>query len=275
MGSQIFRGDNITGPDDVIMLAYAFLGLIYLIDFLSLGKIKKIKWLSPVYYPIYRFYGFITMAKFYRPIYYNLIDIKLGRRLSLFILPLGLVIMVLMSIRYYSNAYIPHTPERHSTEWYLAESYDDIDAEKIVDNRPSINSQVISDNHLKVFVPYLAKDHDPSIEHLCPDLEPGYFTGLKLRGAFSTGEIKNWDSSSEDILACMRQLWRVSIDDSLYTDVKFRFYNHPKREQPGMMSIIPIHHLDNTEHFIKIDRHRVNSDTMRWYEGRNLWFYKK
>jgi hypothetical protein len=61
-------------------LFMAFIGLIYLIDFSSLGWFKKKKILQKVYFPFYRFMGWVTFARFYRPFYYNLIA-PFGRKL--------------------------------------------------------------------------------------------------------------------------------------------------------------------------------------------------
>ncbi len=269
---QSVNGNQI---NDIVIPIILILGLIYLIDFVSLGFVKRQRWLSPIYYPIYRVFGFITLAKFYRPIYYNLIDNKLGKKLVPTILPVCLVTITLMSLKHYEYSYISYFPRENPQQWYLYNSYEDEDVNSSQYFYPSINSKVISDNHIRLFVPYLPYTHDRTIEHLCPELEPGYFKGFKLRGAFSAGQIRNWNSNAEDLLDCMDQLWQVSIDDSIYQDVNFRFYEHPKRDQYGLLSIIPIHHLDHNEHFIKIDKYRVDSDTMRWYEGRHLWFYKE
>lgn len=275
-GVSILTGDNVFRGDDFVILVYLFSALIYFIDFLSMGWLKKFKWLSLFYYPIYRIFGWITFANFYRPIYYNLVDNKLGRRLAVMILPISISLVVLMSIKYYGNAYI--APDRHESSqyWYLDDSYEDLAKENIAKGRPSIHAQTIQGNHLKLFVPYLASAHEPSIKYLCPEAEPGYFTGIKLRGGISAGEIVNSKADTKELLNCVGQLWRVSIDDSLYMDVNFRFYHHPQRDQEGLLAIIPIHHLDQSEHFIKVDRQRylILEEEMKWYDGRHLWFYK-
>ena len=273
LGVPLFTSTQGFQNEAIPMLTFVFLGLIYLIDFISLGWIKKINWLSPIYYPIYRFFGFITFANFYRPIYYNLIDNKLGRKLVMLIFPLSLLVVVLMSIRYVPNAYMPYV--RNGSTWYAYDRYEATAKDQTSMDRPSINSQVISDNHLKLFVPYLPSSHDETIKHLCPDLEPGYFTGVKLRGGFSAGKISNTKSSNEALLDCMKQLWIVELNDSIYTSVNFRFYEHPLRNQSGLLSIIPIHHLDHSEHYIKINKPRFLGDTITVFEGQPLWFYKE
>ena len=257
-----------------LVASYLICTLIYFIDFITLGWLKRIKYFGYVYYPIYRYFGFVTFASLYRPLYYNLIDHKLGRRLAIMVMPIGIAIVVAMSIIFIPDVYVPSELSTHTEQAFLYDSYEDIALEKVTDERPSIRSQVVKDNYLPLFVPYLPTSHDISIKRVCPDLEPGHHTGLKLRGGITAGQIINYKADPEKLLDCMKQLWRVSIDDSLYTDVNFRFYEHPLREQNGLFAMIPIHHLDRSEHFVKIDRHRVQQDSLQWFDGRHIWFYK-
>lgn len=270
----LFSGDQVTKGDDIVMMIYMILGVIYLVDFLTMGWLKKFEWFSKFYYPVYRFFGWITFANFYRPIYYNLVDNKLGRRLAMMILPISILIVTLMSLKYYGNAYMSSDPLQSSQHWYLDDAYEDMAKENVTKQRVSIHAQTIKENYLRLFVPYLSSAHEPTIRHLCSELEPAYFTGIKLRGGISAGDIINSEADTKDLLSCVKKLWRVMIDDSLYVDANFRFYHHPLREQDGLLAIIPIHHLDQSEHFIKVDRQRYINDELKWYDGRYLWFYK-
>jgi len=193
-----FFGDS--PVSNIIMLVYALLALIYLLDFISMGFVKRQKWLAPIYYPVYRYFGFITLAKFYRPIYYNLIDHRLGRRLILAIFPICLFTFGLMSLQYYEISYIQHNPHWFSDQWYVSDSYEDSGKESMAFYKPSIQSDIIENNHVKLFLPYIPLVHDPAIEMICPDLEPGYFKGLKMRGVASIGKIENWDSDPKELL---------------------------------------------------------------------------
>ena len=274
LGYPLFGNTEGFHLGDAVLVIYFVLGLIYLLDFITFGWFKRFKTWGKIYYPIYRFYGFVTFANFYRPLYYNLIDNRLGRKLALSIVPLGFAIMTLMSLKYTGNAYMSSRLVNAPDSWYLDNYYDDTLGE-INKGRYSIQSRIISNNHIRLFVPYNPRDHDETIAHFCPDTEPGYFTGLKVRGAFDAGEIRNPESDTKELLDCMKQLWRVTIDDSLYTEVNFRFHYHSQREQNGLLAMIPIHELDHTEHYILVDRHRYVDEELQWYDGEKLWFYKE
>ena len=57
--------------------------LLTFIDFITLGFLKKKKWISKIYFPVYWVFSIITLSFLYRPLVYNFLDNKFGRRLSL------------------------------------------------------------------------------------------------------------------------------------------------------------------------------------------------
>jgi hypothetical protein len=274
-GVPIWRGGEGFRFDDWVMLIYLILGIIYLVDFVTLGWIKRQRRLSAVYYPVYRLVSFVTFANLYRPIYYNLIDNRFGRRLAYWILPVSILLFVGLSARIVGFAYLSPDPANNSAYWYLADHYVDEGGKETTMIHPSLESRFVASNYLRIFLPYLPASHDASIAYFCPDLEPGYYTGVKFREGFNAGQIENFDADTEQLLACMRQLWQVHIDDSLYQDIPIRFYQHPVRDQPGLEAVVPIHHLEATEHVARIDRRRFVDDSLRVFAGRQLYFYKE
>lgn len=79
-------------PMSVSFLIY-FMSSLYFIDFVSLGFFKKRKYLSRIYYPFYRFYGWLTLAFLIRPLYYNFIDHPKSRKVARIIIPYLLIII--------------------------------------------------------------------------------------------------------------------------------------------------------------------------------------
>ena len=49
------------------------------------------------------------------------------------------------------------------------------------------------------------------------------------------------------------------------------FYFHPKLEQYGLLAMIPIHDLDWSEHYIRVDKNRYFDEELKRYDGENLW----
>lgn len=89
---------------------YLILGFIYLIDFLTLGGIKKIKdkTVSAVYFYIYLFFSLITLSFLYRPLLYNFLDNRYSRRLLWLSIPYFTIAFLLAPLlRINTYAYFP------------------------------------------------------------------------------------------------------------------------------------------------------------------------
>jgi len=50
-----------------------FFGIVGVIDFLTMGYLRRFKVIAFIYWPIYRFFSFLTLSKYYRHIYYAIV----------------------------------------------------------------------------------------------------------------------------------------------------------------------------------------------------------
>ncbi len=71
----------------------AMISLLFFVDFVTSGVLKKIKGFDVIYYPLYRFLGFITLARWIRPILYNFLDNPTGRKFVRFA-PLYIILFI-------------------------------------------------------------------------------------------------------------------------------------------------------------------------------------
>lgn len=53
---------------------FALLAIPYILDFLTVGALKRLPYINRIYRPIYVFLGTITLAPIYRPVYYGLVS---------------------------------------------------------------------------------------------------------------------------------------------------------------------------------------------------------
>ena len=61
----------------ITLVVFIVIGMFFtLIDFIKLGFLKKKKWISAIYFPMYWVFGFITLSFLYRPLVYNFLDNK-------------------------------------------------------------------------------------------------------------------------------------------------------------------------------------------------------
>ena len=79
--------------------------ILVFIDFLGQGFLKKKKWTSTLYFPIYWVFSKLTLSFLYRPLAYNFLDNKLGKRLSFILLPIYIIIVTLASLEYENSNY--------------------------------------------------------------------------------------------------------------------------------------------------------------------------
>lgn len=84
------------GP--IFLLVYLLLGLVVFIDFIAINPLKKVedKWVSRIYGFIFRFYSTITLSFIFRPLLLNFLDNKFTKKLFLFSIPYGIVIIVIL-----------------------------------------------------------------------------------------------------------------------------------------------------------------------------------
>ena len=141
------------------------------IDFITLGFLKKKKWISKIYFPIYWVFSFITLSFLYRALVYNFLDNKFGRRLSLILVPFYILILVITSFQYKSSNYI-HNKVSSSGIMANSGSYEDL----LIDNKTFtddiiIQSKVISDPFVKVFMLY-SENIEDRVFYYNPTLKP-------------------------------------------------------------------------------------------------------
>ncbi len=224
--------------------------LLYFIDFLSLGFFKRKRWIAVWYYPIYRFYSWLTLSTLYRPLYYNLIDNRFGRRVVLVLVPYMFIMFSLVSLR--SSIY-QFIPEEDESRHLLLEYYDDERSETQRVETASIPSRYVENDFLELFIHSMPKYDNVVIKEKFPAIRPPKLEGF--RWLFYQRKVKEEDRSSADsLLTAYTSLYQVSIDDSLYQDLDFFFFNTQKYGQQGLKAIIDIDHLDRGKHQVTIDK---------------------
>lgn len=224
-------------------------GLIYILDFITLGWIKRRK-IARFYYPFYRFYSLITLSFIYRPIYYNLIDNPFGRRVGLLVIPYLIALIVASSLTVRSHAFLPtYRSEQSLNNFY----YEDTSTQNKLSSRASIPSKIIKDNFLLLYLPYNPNEDDNVIQAICPDLKPAK-TGTGFKGIFlNTADDNRENMNADSALLCNAQRHQVYINDSLLSNIKYRFYEHPIRQNIGLLTILDIKYLPRGEHAIRIN----------------------
>jgi hypothetical protein len=112
---------------------------------------------------------------------------------------------------------------------------------------PSIQSDIIKDPYVKLFVPYSPRRDNPAIASSCPTLKPIADRGLQI-GA----DVPLPDSLTVPVLACIARMHAVSLDSVPRSDVEFSFYEHPTTGIKGVIAYIRVDSLAPGRHVIGV-----------------------
>lgn len=253
-------------------------GVLYMIDFITLGWVKRRRWFSKIYYPIYRFYGVITLSALYRPMYYNLIDNKLGKKAGFLLIPYILLVLWVSSLGIDSHVWFPDDPEK--TALYKG-FYDDLRKEETLVGNASIPSRFVQNGFVELFIRYFPSEDDKTLLLKCPNVKspkkPGIRSDIVL-GINAGSEEPDKDFPGKS-LECLSSIYEISIGDSVFTEPAFRFYNHPNKQEKGIITTLDVQYLPRGEHQITIRKFKKyrneGKDSLRLEEFTAFPFWKE
>jgi hypothetical protein len=247
----------------VIAIVVIITGLIYFIDYLTLGFFKKYRWLSRIYYPFYRFYGIITLAVISKSIYYYLIS-KFSKKRIRIVYTLALLVIIFSSLTEFDQyQFFPNQNDNHVL---TTNQYDNLRAADTHISGASIESNIVSKGYLQLFLRYDPSDNE-LIQSNCPDFSPIKNDGWNWSMKFDSGGgnllLRAQDYAEVDkneLLDCISSLYKVYINDSIYADLKYYYYTHPSKGQKGLVTMINSSGFTKGENLIEIKKVSVDED---------------
>lgn len=238
----------------ITLILFVIFGMLFtLIDFITLGYLKKKKWISRFYFPIYWVFSFITLSFLYRPLVYNFLDNKFGRRLSFVLVPFYLVIALTLSLRYKTSNYF--NSSANSSEIIANNNnYEDLLGEGSFIDNVAIQSKVITDSYLKVFILFTDNIEDRVYlynEGLKPkDDKRGLGSDITINNTF-TNTAKR-DSLRTEYLKTFNNIYSARIDSTL-VDTEF-IVGKSKNNKMGFESYLSTANLTEGKHVLKVNR---------------------
>ncbi|MCA0132061.1 hypothetical protein [Winogradskyella alexanderae] len=248
--------------------------LLVFIDFATQGWLKKKKWISKFYFPFYWLFSFITLSFLYRPLVYNFLDNKFGKRISFLLLPIYIILIVLSSFQNKTSNFFNRS--LNSSEIIgNTSNYEDMltDDEDFI-NDVSIPSKVISTNYLKVFMLFNDEIED-NVFSYNPDLKPEE----DIRGFSSDIIIINemsWekrDSIRRAYMKTLNEVYTIRIDS---LELKSEFIlTESSKKQKGFETYISLEGIEKGKHLMNLTRKRIRKkDTQTLYVARiPFWYY--
>lgn len=239
----------------ILMTLIFLVSVVYFLDTLSLGFFKKYQKISKIYYPVYRFLGWITLAGIYRSIYHSLVSRfpKNIVRLLLFLFLFVIALSPFHRITFYK--YFPDHTSNAKMIWYSA--YDNLRGENKKIGEASITSDIVNTEYLPLFIRYNVKDNEV-LDSLCTDYTPTkssiFVTGIK-RGL---NDPYYAEEDADKLLDCLSQLYNVYVNDSLCIDLDVYFYSYPDHKTRGLRTMIYTGNLPVGKNTIRITKQQLN-----------------
>jgi hypothetical protein len=268
----------------ILIIAFYIGMILTFIDFLTQGLLKKNKWISMIYFPFYRIFSILTLSFLYRPLVYNFLDNKFGRRISLMLFPIYFIIYLTTLMQYQTSNILPLWSIDNTTQNIaLNTNYEDaIKKDKYLHiDRFAIQSKIITEPYIKVVIP-LIKDIEDSLIKFNPDLKPkedirGYYSEFNLTiNNKNINELKkvNIDSVATVFLNTFKECYRFKIDSTL-CKTDFIIINDNENNL-GVETYIGIKKLQEGKHIIEFQKllHK-NSDSLKSILKVPFWYFKK
>jgi hypothetical protein len=271
VGSYIIDNDDLPGwiskGFGIFLILFFVFGMFFtMIDFITQGWLKKKKWISRIYFPVYWVFSFITLSFLYRPLVYNFLDNKFGKRLSFVLIPIYLVILTITSLEYQQSNYIG-IDNASSANHLNKTHYEDLlkDSNDFMDTA-TIQSKVIEDPYVKLFMAY-SEGVENRIFNTNESLRPkedqrglGFgFTVTSNNGNIFINSRKG-DSLTSAYLKTFNDIYDVKID-SLYYEADFLITKNQK-ERLGFETYVDISDLQKGKHTLRIVRDSKRKDTI-------------
>lgn len=248
--------------------------LLTFIDFITQGWLKRKKWISRIYFPIYWVFSFLTLSFLYRPLVYNFLDNKFGRRISFLFLPLFFLLLFASSIVDKKSNYFDEQLGFNSSQYYGNPlDYEDQLVEKDeLTETASIHSKIITEPYIKVFINF-----DDNIENNVFVFNPSLKPKEDGRGITSMAFVDmDWGEigrQRRQYLETFNSIYSVRID-TLEIPSEF-IMGHNIQKQLGFETYVPTSEIAQGKHMLNIMRKRIrNGDTViSTLRSIPFWYY--
>jgi hypothetical protein len=117
----------------------------------------------------------------------------------------------------------------------------------LYERMPSIQSDVVREPYLKLFIPYAPVRHGQAFAEQCPGAPPLSFGGVRMANGADAPD----SAAVRAVLDCWARLQPVALNGRpLRPD--FRFYTHPRSGIRGILAYIPVEGLPPGENLLTV-----------------------
>ncbi len=278
LGLWIDRDDTpswVRGAIAIPLVVFMSIGTVLtFIDFITQGGLKRKKWTTFFYFPVYWLFKYFTLSFLYRPMVYNFLDTKFGKRLSFIIVPLYLGLTIIAVTSFSTSNYL-EKEMRPGSFSASSKNYNDlITLNNTFADRVSIPSKVISTSYLNVFLVYGSTVED-DVFFFNKKLEPEKDKRGIYSPVFSEGAIEGSEKRKllQDYIETVEDMYTLSVDDIPFKPKFVITQNNQK--QLGFETFLDFDSIPRGKHLLKVDRkdHKQDSIYNRTIINIPFWYY--
>ncbi len=262
---------------------YLFISLIVFLDFITQGFLKKKEWTSFLYMPIYKVFSYITLSFLYRPLVYNFLDNKFGKRIAFILVPLYGIIFYISTLNNVRSNYI--TTKSHSSIHYSKNNnYLNLLEENEFVKNVAIDSKITNKPYIKVFIPFKKKienlilERDKSLKPLKDNrgYKSSFIQNFKKGFRLMKNDVKKTDSIHKKYLTTFNSTYLIKIDTiKISPDFNITTIN----KQLGFENLVLLKNIEEGKHLISIQRkvinNKTNEDKLERFAEIPFWYFKK
>ncbi len=251
---------KITGNDGVMMpvLIGTFIFYVLLQSFVaSVDRITKKRSVSPgverLALRVLTVVHYTTFNFLYAPVFFTFSSHTSRRKMSVLLVSF-LYVMIgffIVSI-FYSRGILgfdsyAYYPAEAREQQLRAIHYDNLREEDVPAREPSIQSDVVEGDYLRLFVPYDAMEDNKRMRALCPDVTP-----LRGEGFFVNRRGKLPPARLAELTACFDKVYQIALDGRPVQQPGFVFYRHPSGGVAGRLALLPAKTLTPGKHMLTV-----------------------
>ncbi len=127
---------------------------------------------------------------------------------------------------------------------------------KIVRRAPSIQSDIIEDPFVRLFIPYSPLGHDRKLVKHCPEVDPIPPQDFKAASRFN---MRPPDDSVDAALGCLGSFHQVFLNGELL-DLDYDFFTRAETGVRGIVAYLPVTGLPRGRNALRIEQVKVEDD---------------
>ncbi len=256
-----------TQTTGIILLVLVILIMIGILDWLFFGKLKNFPVFSKLYYPVYKLFQWLTLSFVFQKEYLAFIsNINRWKVFGLFVVYFFLAFEISLSemqnSRLTKNMGLPNILNYDERSYLNISTLNKINKyqyENMLEQNDriitvAIQSDVITDNVIKLFVVY-AKKYDETLDSL--------FTKNGVKKFLRERTLENYYKNDSLIQKALNEFFTVEIDNRSVGTTEWYLHRHYKTGEYGFLTYIPVSNLPKGRHALLVKAKHISNGIMK------------